>query len=284
MRALLTLALFLTTTQPQEIEIPNRSAVLSATLRLPDDGHAPYPAVILLHGSGRVTAQEQMDHAGRRLAALGLAVLAYDKRGVGRSTGEYSNVGVENSVRMFDLLASDAIAAVQALKRRRDIDSTRIGLVGFSQGGWIAPLAASQSADVRFVVAVSGPAVSVGEEIAYSRLAGEDPGSEQGLDDDEIARRMHAFRGPFGFDPVPVLSALKTPSFWVLGEHDRSIPLRRTLDVLTRLSRERSRELVIHLIPGVNHRLMDPQTGRQPDFWRAIGDWLQSRGVLRKNL
>ena len=144
MRALLTLALFLTTTQPQEIAVPNRSAVLSATLRLPDDGHAPYPAVILVHGSGRVTAQEQMDHAGRRLAALGLAVLAYDKRGVGRSTGEYSNVGVENSVRMFDLLASDAIAAVQALKRRRDIDSTRIGLVGFSQGGWIAPLAASQ--------------------------------------------------------------------------------------------------------------------------------------------
>ena len=170
---------------------------MSATLRLPDDGHAPYPAVILLHGYGRVTAQEQMDHAGGRLAALGLAVLAYDKRGVGRLTGEDSNVGVENSVRMFDLLASDAIAAVQALKRRRDIDSTRIGLVGFSQGGWIAPLAASQSADVRFVVAVSGPAVSVGEEIAYSRLAGEDPGSEQGLDDDdEIARRMHAFGLP----------------------------------------------------------------------------------------
>ena len=94
---------------------------------------------------------------------------------------------------------------------------------------------------------------------------------------------MNALRGPFGFDPLPVLSTLTTPSFWVLGENDRSIPLRKTVDVLTRLSHERSRQMLIHVIPGVNHRLMDPQTGRQPDFWRAIGDWLQTRGVLSKN-
>lgn len=71
-------------------------------------------------------------------------MLAYGKRGVGGSTGEYTSIGPGNSVLMFDLLAADVIAAVEALRARKDIDARRIGLVGISQGGWIAPLAASR--------------------------------------------------------------------------------------------------------------------------------------------
>jgi pimeloyl-ACP methyl ester carboxylesterase len=273
--------LALAVSAPHDVTIANRGAVLAGTLVLPDAGRPPFPAVVLVHGSGRITAQEQLNFMAPRFGALGVAVLAYDKRGVGRSTGEYVDVGVGNSVQMFDLLASDALAAVAMLKGRREIDAARIGLAGVSQGGWIAPLAASRSPDVTFVITVSGPAVSVGEEIAYSRLAGEDPGSQQGLSDDVIARRMRDFKGPHGYDPSAALSSLATPSLWILGEQDRSIPLRRTVDVLTQLSHARPRTFSIHVIPGVNHRLMDPATGRRPDIWGTVGAWLRAQGIVR---
>ena len=228
--------------------LESRGAKLAATVRLPDSGvgagakaaaagQVRYPGAVLVHGSGRVTGHELLNSAGRRLTAMGFAVLAYDKRGVGGSTGEYTSIGPANSDRMFGLLADDALAGIAALKARRDIDASRVGLVGFSQAGWIMPLAASRSRDVSFVVIISGPAVSVGEEIAYSNLAGEDPGSEQGIADAEIERRMGTFKGPHGYDPVPVLRTLSTPSLWILGEKDRSIPLARTVATLNDLAR-----------------------------------------------
>jgi dienelactone hydrolase len=164
---------------PQRFTIDSEEARLAATLILPEGGKPPYPGVVLVHGSGQVTAAQMMGTANR-LVRLGVAALTYDKRGVGGSTGEYASVGSGNSERMFDLLSRDALAAVAALRARRDVDPKRIGLVGISQGGWIAPLAATIDPGIAFVVTISGPAVSVGEEIAYSRLAGEDPGSQQG--------------------------------------------------------------------------------------------------------
>jgi dienelactone hydrolase len=262
------------------VTLSSRGAKLAARINLPPAGRPPYPAAVLLHGSGEVTGVELMEGPGRRLLALGIAVLAYDKRGVGQSTGEYTSIGPSNSVKMFDLLAADAIAGVGDLRRRTDIDPARIGLVGFSQAGWIAPLAASRSKTIAFLVIVSGPAVSVGEEIYYSGLAGEDPGSEQGVSDPEIDRRMREFKGPAGYDPGPVLRTLSTPSFWVLGENDRSIPVAKTIDTLERCRRELGRPITTHVIPGVNHRLMDA-TGRQTDFWRPIGSWLRTKGILR---
>jgi uncharacterized protein len=269
------------------LTLESRGAKLAAAVRFPDAG-APvakaavrrrYPAAVLVHGSGRITGSELLQRAGRRLTAMGFAVLAYDKRGVGGSTGEYTSIGPANSDRMFDLLAEDALAGIAALKARPDVDPARVGLVGFSQAGWIMPLAASRSRDVAFVVIISGPAVSVGEEIAYSNLAGEDPGSEQGVPDAEIERRMKQFKGPHGYDPVPVLRTLATPSFWILGEKDRSIPLARTVSTLNDLARTHGRPITVHLIPGVNHGLMDP-TGRQPDIWRPMEEWFTSRAVL----
>jgi uncharacterized protein len=271
--------------------LESRGARLAAAVRLPDSSSGGlakaaaaarerYPGAVLVHGSGRVTGEELLERAGRRLTAMGFAVLAYDKRGVGGSTGEYASIGPANSDRMFDLLAADALAGIVALKARRDIDPSRVGLVGFSQAGWIMPLAASRSRDVAFVVIISGPAVSVGEEIAYSNLAGEDPGSEQGIADAEIERRMKAFKGPHGYDPAPVLRALATPSFWILGEKDRSIPLARTVSTLRDIARIEQRPITLHVIPGVDHRLMDP-TGRQPDIWRPMEEWFKSRRVLR---
>src|SRR5262249_38161797 len=91
------------------------------------------------------------------LRAQGIAVLGYDKRGVGESTGDWRQASLQD-------LADDAIAAVRFLKARRDIDANRIGVFGGSQGGWIAPLAATRSADIKFVISICGPAVSPSEQ------------------------------------------------------------------------------------------------------------------------
>ena len=126
---------------------------------------------------------------------------------------------------------------------------------------------------------VSGPAVTVGEEIAYSQLAGDDPGSLQGLDDAEIDRRIAAFTGPHGYDPAPTLASMTAPSFWVLGERDRSIPLRQTVAALTRL-RDGGRPIALHVIQAVNHGMRDASTGRPADMWPPIIQWLQLRKIL----
>jgi alpha-beta hydrolase superfamily lysophospholipase len=195
---------------PIELTVQSRGATLAATLQLPSTGRAPFAAIVLAHGSGRTT-RDQMRWMAEPLLSMGLAVLTYDKRGVGKSTGTYVNVGTARSIEVFGDLSDDALACVTALKARKDIDAKRIGLGGNSQAGWIIPLAASKSKDVAFLVITSGPAVTVGEEMEYSRLAGADPGSVKGLSDAEIDRRMREFKGPHGYDPVPVLEKLKTP-------------------------------------------------------------------------
>ena len=93
-------------------------------------------------------------------AGEGIAALAYDKRGVGESTGNFKKVP-------FMVLSGDGLAGVALLRSRSDIDPKRIGAWGLSQGGWLGPLAASKSADIAWVIAVSGPGVNPGEQMIF---------------------------------------------------------------------------------------------------------------------
>ena len=264
----------------ETLTLTSKGAQLAAILSLPT-GSGPFPAAVLVHGSGRITGDRMLSSNGYPLLSMGIAVLAYDKRGVGGSSGEYTSIGPGNSEKMFDLLAADALAGVEALAKRADIDSKRIGIFGVSQAGWIAPLAASRSGRVAFVVLLSGPAVTVGEEIAYSRLAGEDPGSRQGLSDTEIAREFAAFKGPHGFDPAESIAGMRAPSLWVIGERDRSLPVPETIANLERIKRASRHAITIHVVPGVNHGLRKP-TGQQPDFWSVIREWFAEQGITKK--
>jgi len=261
-----------------ELTIPSRGVTLAATLQLPATGRAPFPAIVLAHGSGRTT-RDQMRWMADQFLSMGLAVLTYDKRGVGGSTGTYVNVGTARSIEVFGDLSDDALACVAALKARKDIDAGRIGLGGNSQAGWIIPLAASKSKDVAFLVITSGPAVTVGEEMEYSRLAGEDPGSIQGLADSEIDRRMREFKGPHGYDPVPVLQKLNTPSIWIEGDKDRSVPMVQTLATLDRLKRA-GRPISVVTLPGAGHALYNPVTGERRNYWPDVQRWLRTQKIL----
>jgi len=265
-------------TQPIELTVQSRGATLAATLQLPTTGRAPFPAIVLAHGSGRTT-RDQMRWMADPFLSMGVAVLTYDKRGVGRSTGTYVNVGTARSIEVFGDLSDDALACVAVLKLRKDIDAKRIGLGGNSQAGWIIPLAASKSKDVAFLVITSGPAVTVGEEMEYSRLAGEDPGSVKGLSDAEIDRQMRQFKGPHGYDPVPVLEKLNTPSIWIEGDRDRSVPMVQTLATLDRLRRA-GRPISVVTLPGAGHALYNPATGERRNYWPDVRQWLTTHKVL----
>jgi dienelactone hydrolase len=130
-------------------------------------GRGRHPAVLLFHGSGPEPRNLAM---ARWWAAQGVTALTYDKRGVGESTGDFRTVP-------FMTLHLDGLAGVAWLKARPDVDPARIGVWGLSQGGWLGPLAAAHSSDIAFVVAVSGPGVSPGEQMVFYyasqlRLAG----------------------------------------------------------------------------------------------------------------
>src|SRR6478735_2519685 len=113
-------------------------ARLAFTLDLPT-GAGPFPAVVMAHGSGRVT-RDQLTWASRHFTALGYAVLRFDKRGVGESTGTFVFVGTKDSPWVFPQLAGDVAAGVRFLRTRPEIAQRRIGLFGASQAGWILPL------------------------------------------------------------------------------------------------------------------------------------------------
>jgi uncharacterized protein len=214
---------------PQGATFPSGSIQLSYALDLPS-GPGPFPAIVFGHGSGRSTKDEALSLASRMTRA-GFAVLRYDKRGVGQSTGTFEAPGLLNSDRLLPILADDMAAGVAFLRTRPEIDGSRIGLMGVSQAGWIMPLAAERSPHVRYMILVVGPTVPVGIEIYYSDLA---EGTSTSYDD--LSRALLDYPGPRGFDPRPTLERLNVPGYWFLGAQDRSIPTRETVAILSELA------------------------------------------------
>ena len=129
--------------------------VLQGRLTLPPPGDRPFKAVVFVHGSDPVPSAglEWLPHL---LASSGVATLVFDKRGTGCSQGQY--------VQHFDVLADDVVAAVRWLATQPEIDPGQIGLAGFSQGGWVAPLAALKLPAVKFVAVGYGLAMSMADE------------------------------------------------------------------------------------------------------------------------
>jgi alpha-beta hydrolase superfamily lysophospholipase len=132
---------------------------LAGTLVLPETA-PPYPALVMMHGSGAEGRWANRFLAGQ-LARAGIAVLVYDKRGVGESTGDWHTAS-------FDDLARDAAAAVALLRARPDIRADAIGLYGNSQGATYAPLAVQEMPRVAFVIASAASGVAMDDLERYS--------------------------------------------------------------------------------------------------------------------
>jgi len=173
----------------EEVIYENKDAGISltGTLTLPF-GDAPSPAVLLISGSGPQDRNETVfSHRpflvlADYLTRQGIAVLRVDDRGVGKSTGDFSQATSED-------FASDVLKGVKYLKTRKEINSEQIGLIGHSEGGIIAPMVAVKSPDVAFIILMAGTGL-IGEEILY--LQGALISRTMGVSEEDITKN-HQF-------------------------------------------------------------------------------------------
>lgn len=146
----------------KEVSFKNGAVVLSGTVLLPPKGER-VPAVAITHGgtpNERAAYRSWALHFVRR----GIAALIYDKRGSGKSGGETRSASMED-------LAGDAVAGVELLRTLPEIDAGKVGVAGHSQGGWIAPLAATMSPRVSFVIASAASGVGPDKQSIYHRAS-----------------------------------------------------------------------------------------------------------------
>ena len=152
----------------EQVFFEQADAKLSGTLIIPPS-KGPHPAIILLHGSGPLT-RDSFGPYPHFFSSRGLAVLIFDKRGTGESTGlrmDASTGTVMKPAYYPDDLANDALSALHFLQQRKDIDPERIGLWGSSEGGMLATYVASKSKDVAFAINSSGFMEPLWETLQY---------------------------------------------------------------------------------------------------------------------
>jgi len=287
-----------------------RFGSLAGTLTVPR-GAGPFPAVVLVHGSGAIDRDGTVfnhqpylvlaDHLSRR----GIAVLRYDKRGVGKSGGDLK------AATTLDL-AADAEAAVALLRSRADIDQRHVGVIGHSEGGLIAPLIASRDGKLAFAVLLAAPGIR-GDRLLVEQLAL--TSKARGATDAVVARdrALHqalfatmvaeptaqaarakvavlldqaeqrgdipagaatALLERFGtpwfhtlmrYDPVPVLQALRQPVLVLNGERDLQVPADLDLSAI-RLALRGNDRAVVKQLPGLNHLFQTAATGSPAEY------------------
>jgi len=256
---------------------------LAGTLTLPK-GAGPFPAAVLISGSGPHDRDETI--AGHKpflvladyLTRKGIAVLRYDKRGVGKSSGTQDDATTED-------LAGDAEAAMAYLRSRKEIDAKRIGLIGHSEGGMIAPMIAARGGNVAWMVLLAAPArngestlLKQSESIARAgglseaqiersleldrksyalvlevkdRAALEakledlvkSSGMGASMPQEALEGQIHAMSSPWfrfflEYDPLPALRKVKCPVLALDGEKDLQVPAGENLPELKKAFEE----------------------------------------------
>ncbi len=166
---------------------------LAGTLTLPA-GEGPFPAALLITGSGAQDRDESLmghkpflviaDYLTRR----GIAVLRVDDRGIGGTTGKLGESTTDD-------LAGDVLTGVAYLKDHKEVDPARIGLIGHSEGGIIAPITAARSEDVSFAVLLAGTGLT-GEEILYMQT--ELIARAEGMSEEDIQKSLDDARRIYG--------------------------------------------------------------------------------------
>jgi hypothetical protein len=281
-------------------------AVLDGTLTVPE-GKGPFPAVILITGSGAQNRDEEIfghkpflvlaDHLTRH----GIAVLRYDDRGVGKSTGSFASATSED-------FAGDAWAAWQTLSTRPGIDPKRVGLLGHSEGGLIAPMLAASHPEIAFVVMLAGSGVT-GDQVVMRQTAAIMKAS--GASDDAIAastalqqqvfailreektttrivERLSAIPGSGSkeavdaavkqwsspwfrffatYDPAPALTKVRCPVLAIAGGLDLQVLPEQNLPAIgAALKQGGNQNHTVLELPGLNHLLQPAKTGSPAEY------------------
>jgi len=279
----------------EDVSFKNGDVTLSGTLTHPE-GIKVCPAVILLHGSGSHDRDETIffhkpflllsDYLTRR----GIAVLRYDKRGAGKSTGNKEQATTED-------FANDGLAAFEFLKTRPDIDKTKIGLLGHSEGGAGAAMVAAKDRDVRFIVSMAGMGLP-GEEILHGqrRILEKSQGmtpeaieetekhfsdilaiirSEK--DNDLVMEKLKNknlkmltvpyFRHFISFDPAPIWAKVGCPVLALDGDRDMEVIADENLEAITKaLQSGGNNNVTATKLPGLNHLFQSCKTGLPNEY------------------
>lgn len=286
---------------------PKADIDLAATLTIPE-GKGPFPAVLLMAGSGPHDRDETlMGHKpflvlADYLTRKGIVVLRADKRGCGKSGGNYSQAVMAD-------FASDGDAGVAYLKTRPEVDPKHIGLIGHSEGGVEAPMVAIHNPDVAFVVMMAGTGVK-GDQIlaAQQKLIeasmGKTPAEIEKdavrqravfaileKDEDDAAREKELraalagsvpdaqigmqvrvinspwFRDFVTYDPAPTLTKLLCPVLAINGEKDLQVPPDQNLPAIRKaLETAGNKNFEVVEMPGLNHLFQDAKTGAIAEY------------------
>jgi dienelactone hydrolase len=268
----------------EEVRLKNGKIPLAGTLLTPA-GAGPFPAVVLVHGSGP-SLRDEGQAFSNFLALHGIASLSMDKRGEGQSGGQY--LGEFSSEKAIAGYAADAVAAGRFLATLKNIDPHRIGLFGGSQAGWVIPRAAVTGGSLfSFAVILSGPAVTEGESDYYETLcfAG---GQPPNMTPDQIDAAVEK-QGPSGVDPRSDLLHLHIPMLWIYGALDQNQPTRLDIPVLEHLKAETGADFSWIVFPHANHGLVDTKTGLNSEaaassnfahgFFADLAAWLSAHGL-----
>jgi fermentation-respiration switch protein FrsA (DUF1100 family) len=289
---------------------------LAGTLTIPS-GTGPFPAVLLIPGSGPQDRDESL--MGHRpflvlsdwLTRNGIVVLRADDRGVGKSTGDFATATTAD-------FATDAEAGVAFLKARFEVDPSKIGLIGHSEGGIIAPMVAARNHDVGFIVMMAGPGVPgdqilVEQTLLISKAEGmsKDVAEKNAAEEKELLALVakeqdprtlqeqireklpdHAsaqttvlaspwFRYFLSYDPATALRHITCPVLALSGEKDLQVPPKQNLPALRRALEEAGNtNFEIDELPGLNHLFQTANTGAPGEY--ALIEETMSPIVLEK--
>ena len=295
----------------KDVTFENKEAnvTLAGTLTIPDL-KGTFPAVLLIPGSGPHDRDEAI--FGHKIFLVladyltrhGIAVLRVDKRGIGKSTGDYAAATTMD-------FASDALAGVNYLLTVKQVNHRKVGLVGHSEGGIIAPIVADKSRNVAFVVLLGGSGVP-GYKIILSQLAAIDRAS--GVSDSSVNASLAVekkllnivlaekdsskaaaslrqvletelkqasaeadanisqllspwYRSFLAYDPVPALRKLKCPVLAVWGSKDLQVPPAENMPAVEKaLKSGGNKDFNVVEISGLNHLFQDAKTGSPLEY------------------
>ncbi len=243
-----------------EISFPNRAQdlALGGLLFVPE-GDGPFPAAVLIHGSGTSRrANGWYLTLTKHLQDSGIVVLLPDKRGSEESEGNWRTSSFED-------LATDTRAAIEHLREQQSVPISRIGVVGMSQGGWIAPLVASQEEDLAFLVSMVGAVVTPREQLLYEenynlRQIGFLPGISNvlayvGSANVRYLAQPELYELITDYDPLPYWRDISVDSLALFGADDTNVPSAESAKRLMALDNPRIR---VEVYEGSGHALQSP--------------------------
>jgi alpha-beta hydrolase superfamily lysophospholipase len=245
--------------------------VLAGTFTVPDRGRAPFPAVVLVHGSGPENRDETIGpnaiflQLSNALSNAGYAVLRYDKRGVGASGG-----GEHGDTR--DELLADVRAAVAFARAQSTVDPRRVFLIGHSEGGELVPSVAARDPRIAGIVLMAPPALPLARISAEQYLAGVPPPNRADAARDEAAAldklrkssdvRNAWYRSSMDVDPIVDIRRVRSPILILQGAGDAQV-LPADLPRLVDAARATNHEVTVRTFSGDNH-LFEKIVGPQP--------------------